>query len=165
MLLALWMYKSHFGENPGSWVLSQNDLNQWDFRIFKSDVSQEKMNQLNFWHRGYRFKKRNIWFVNFFSWACSKELSVNQISGFLIQLYIRSYRSNQPDFLHAAIDWGKIINDLKVFSWWWSKKCCLPIRLQNSWIIYISQVRTDELAWFLPCRFRLKKCERLFVNF
>ena len=51
-----------------------------------------------------------------FTWVCSKELSANQISGFLSQLYFKSNLVNQRDFLHVEIDSRKMKGDLKIFS-------------------------------------------------
>ena len=55
-----------------------------------------------------------------FSWARSNELSANEISGFLNQLYLKSNYVNQRSFFHAEEDWKKIKGDLKIFSWVWS---------------------------------------------
>ena len=39
-----------------------------------------------------------------FSWAWSKQLTANQISGLLNQLYLNTNWVNQHDFLHYEID-------------------------------------------------------------
>ena len=48
-------------------------------------------------------------------------LSANEILRFFNQLYLKSNRFSQWDFLHAEIDCRNIKGDLKLFSWEWSK--------------------------------------------
>ena len=55
-----------------------------------------------------------------FNWARSNELSANEISGFLNQLYLKSNYVHQRSFFYAEEDWKKIKGDLKIFSWVWS---------------------------------------------
>ena len=49
------------------------------------------------------------------------ELSANNASEFLNQLYFKSKGVNQHDFLYGEIDGMKIRGDLKIFSWLSSK--------------------------------------------
>ena len=41
----------------------------------------------------------------------------NQIAGLPNQTYLKSNWVNQCDFLPADIDWRKVYDDLKIFSW------------------------------------------------
>ena len=102
--------QTHIGENSVSWV----------YRILRSPVSQEKIDESAIYLDG--IGSRNIKDgVYFFSWVLSKELSTNQISCFLNQLYLKTNWVNLYDILNIKIAWRKIKSDLKIFSLVWSK--------------------------------------------
>ena len=88
------------------------------------------MNQLDFWHDDIDSRNINDG-LEIFSWTWSKELSANQISGFLNQLYLKINLVNQGDFLLFDINFLKIKGDLKILVEC-DQKCFWPIRLQNS---------------------------------
>ena len=45
ILLALWLHKSNIREDSDSWATHKNALSQWDCKILKSPVSQEKVDE------------------------------------------------------------------------------------------------------------------------
>ena len=73
-------------------------------------------------------------------WA--KMLSVNQIAGFLNQLYLQNKQLKKPDFLHVDTDSWKLKIIWKILWWAWSKMgvatlvsgliFCMLIQIQES---------------------------------
>ena len=101
----------------------------------------------------YRMKKHKKWF-EIYSSVWSKNLTVNQILKFSNQLYLKSNRVNQHDFLHVEIVWRKIKADLKSFNLVRFLSTNQVLRFLNQ--LYLKSNRVNQHDFFL-CWDILKK--------
>lgn len=121
------------------WVISQTARSQWYCRILKLAISKEKIG-------------KSTWFCcdHIFSWAWSKRLSANQISGLLNQLYLQSNRVNQSERWFQNFYLDVVKNTL----------CQWDCRILKS---IIAHLKISESLSFLACKYGFNKLKRWFV--
>ena len=83
----------------------KNALDESEFRIFKSVISQEQCGHLVIFFFAYWDRLKEVkGGLKDFSWAESKMLSANQIAEILNQLFLKQKPMNQFDFWHLDKD-------------------------------------------------------------
>ena len=94
---------------------------------------------------------------------CLEIVLINQIAGFLNQLFLQNKSIKQPHFLHVDIDSQKLNVNRKCFSWAWSKMgvaslvCGLNLNISQEW--------TDGRNWFSVFCYKFRKSKSWFNDF
>ena len=110
ILFGVLLHKSHIWKKSFFWNIGQNSLSQSDYRIFKSTISPDQIDEIaSFFACWYKFTEIKSW-SKIFGWTWSKMFVVNL-----------KEHMELTDFLQAVKNPSKLKSDFKIFGWALSK--------------------------------------------